>query len=198
MSSVDYILECRRSPTTAKCHRSLTSPRETSINTNCAEGRATPVRRQDTRGGHWLWKRLGTAAPRLPSTRRPHYRRHERMDILWHAARYGLSVEETAHIFAIGVQTVLNWRRVTTARSSVPRQPPAPRALVPEPELLRLGLDEPLAADAYAFVESGVIETEPGRGAMPANRTRPQRRPSHERISASTWHEMIRRLGAML
>ena len=28
---------------------------------------------------------------RVPGRRRPHYRRHERMDILWNAARYGLS-----------------------------------------------------------------------------------------------------------
>ena len=53
---------------------------------------------------------------RLPNTRRPHYRPHERMDILWHAARYRLSVEDTARIFVLSVQTVLNWRRVTSRK----------------------------------------------------------------------------------
>ena len=49
---------------------------------------------------------------RVPGRRRPHYRRHERMDILWHAARYGLSVERTARAFVLTPQTILNWRRV--------------------------------------------------------------------------------------
>ena len=49
---------------------------------------------------------------RMPGRRRPHYRRHERLDILWHAARYGLSIEQTAHAFVLSVQTILNWRRV--------------------------------------------------------------------------------------
>jgi len=49
---------------------------------------------------------------RVPGRRRPHYRRHERLDILWHAARYGLSVERTAQAFVLSVQTILNWRRV--------------------------------------------------------------------------------------
>ncbi len=48
----------------------------------------------------------------IPGRRRPHYRRHERLDILWHAARYGLSVEKTAQAFVLSVQTILNWHRV--------------------------------------------------------------------------------------
>lgn len=49
---------------------------------------------------------------RIPDRRRPHYRRHERLAILWHAARYGLSVEQTAQPLVLSVQTVLSWRRV--------------------------------------------------------------------------------------
>ena len=49
---------------------------------------------------------------RVPGRCRPHYRRSERLDILWHAARYGLSIEQTAHTFVLSVQTILNWRRV--------------------------------------------------------------------------------------
>ena len=49
---------------------------------------------------------------RVPGQRRPHYRSHERMDILWHAARYRLSIEQTARTFVLSVQTILNWRRV--------------------------------------------------------------------------------------
>ena len=53
---------------------------------------------------------------RVPGRRRPHYRRHERMDILWHAARYRLSDEQTARAFVLSVQTILNWRRVMRRR----------------------------------------------------------------------------------
>ena len=49
---------------------------------------------------------------RVPGRRRPHYRRHERLDILWHAARYRLSVEQTARVFVVTPQTILNWHRV--------------------------------------------------------------------------------------
>jgi putative transposase len=54
---------------------------------------------------------------RVPARRRPHYRRHERMDILWHAARYGISVERTAATFLVTRETVLNWRAVTRRKS---------------------------------------------------------------------------------
>ena len=49
---------------------------------------------------------------RVPGRRRPHYRRHERLEILWHAARFGLSIATTAAAFAVTEQTILNWRRV--------------------------------------------------------------------------------------
>ena len=32
---------------------------------------------------------------RVPAKRRPHYRNNERLEILWHAARYRLSVSDT-------------------------------------------------------------------------------------------------------
>ena len=48
---------------------------------------------------------------RLPARRRPRYRPAERLDILWHASRYGLSTRATARIFLITVQTLVNWRR---------------------------------------------------------------------------------------
>lgn len=49
---------------------------------------------------------------RIPGLRRPHYRRHERQEILWHAARYRLSIAATAHAFCVTPQTILNWRAV--------------------------------------------------------------------------------------
>ena len=49
---------------------------------------------------------------RVPGLRRPHYRRHERLEILWHAARYGMSVTATADAFCLTRQTILNWRAV--------------------------------------------------------------------------------------
>jgi len=48
---------------------------------------------------------------RVPAKRRPHYRRNERMDILWHATRYRLSVTVTAAAFCVTRQTITNWRR---------------------------------------------------------------------------------------
>jgi putative transposase len=49
---------------------------------------------------------------RVPPRRRPHYRPHERLEILWHSAHHGLSVTATAAAFCLSRQTVLNWRRV--------------------------------------------------------------------------------------
>ena len=48
---------------------------------------------------------------RVPAKRRPHYRRSERMEILWHAARYRLSINDTAASFCVTRQTITNWRR---------------------------------------------------------------------------------------
>ena len=53
---------------------------------------------------------------RVPGKRRPHYRRHERLDILWHAERYRLSVEQTARAFVITPTTLVNWHRVMRRR----------------------------------------------------------------------------------
>jgi transposase len=49
---------------------------------------------------------------RIPGLRRPHYRRNERLEILWHAARYRMSVTATARAFCLTRQTILNWRAV--------------------------------------------------------------------------------------
>ena len=49
---------------------------------------------------------------RVPGLRRPHYRQHERLEILWHAARYRLSIAATADVFCLTRQTILNWRAV--------------------------------------------------------------------------------------
>jgi putative transposase len=54
---------------------------------------------------------------RLPARRRPHYRPHERLEILWHAARYRLSVTAAAHAFGLSRQTVINWRRVASRKN---------------------------------------------------------------------------------
>ena len=48
---------------------------------------------------------------RVPARRRPRYRPHERLEILWHAARYRLSVAAMARAFAVTRQTVSHWRR---------------------------------------------------------------------------------------
>ncbi len=70
-----------------------------------------------------LRARLG----RVPHRRRPQYRRHERLAILHHAARFGLSVEKTARAFVVSVSAIMGWRR--DARSEKPARvstkPPA-------------------------------------------------------------------------
>lgn len=48
---------------------------------------------------------------RLPHLRRPYYRPHERLRILWHRARYGMSIRSTARAFVLATQTVVNWMR---------------------------------------------------------------------------------------
>ena len=48
---------------------------------------------------------------RLPHRHRPRYRPWERLRILWHASRHGLSVRAAANIFVLSPQTVVNWRR---------------------------------------------------------------------------------------
>jgi transposase InsO family protein len=70
--------------------------------------------RQRTVERDLLQGRLGRVAPR----HRPHYRRAERLDILWHAEGCKLSVEKTARMFVVSVGSILNWRR--DARAGTP------------------------------------------------------------------------------
>jgi len=49
---------------------------------------------------------------RIPPRRRPRYRPHQRLENLWHASRYHLSVAATARGFCMTRQRVINWRRV--------------------------------------------------------------------------------------
>jgi putative transposase len=48
---------------------------------------------------------------RLHPRRRPHYLRWQRLAVLWHAARYGLSIKATARAFVVTRQTIVNWHR---------------------------------------------------------------------------------------
>ena len=61
-----------------------------------------------------LRSRLGRVAPR----HRPHYRKAERLDILWHAERYRLSIEKLARLFVVSESTILNWRRDARGETS--------------------------------------------------------------------------------
>jgi putative transposase len=61
---------------------------------------------------------------RVPARRRPRYRAHERLEILWHAARYRLSVTTTARVFAVTRQTVIHWRRALADKSPSLLPPP--------------------------------------------------------------------------
>ncbi|MCK6460201.1 MAG: DDE-type integrase/transposase/recombinase, partial [Planctomycetes bacterium] len=72
---------------------------------------------------------------RLDPRRRPRYRPWERLAILWHRARYGLSVLATARAFVLSVQTVVNWNReVESGRANlVHAKPPANKL----PDLVR-------------------------------------------------------------
>ncbi|MHC4732555.1 MAG: DDE-type integrase/transposase/recombinase [Planctomycetota bacterium] len=67
-----------------------------------------------------LRARLG----RVPARRRPRYRAHERLEILWHAARYRLSVTATARAFAVTRQTVIHWRRALADKDPSLLPPP--------------------------------------------------------------------------
>jgi hypothetical protein len=61
---------------------------------------------------------------RVPARRRPRYRAHEWLEILWNTARYRLSVTATAHLFAVTRQTVIQWRRALGDRSPSLLPPP--------------------------------------------------------------------------
>ena len=54
---------------------------------------------------------LRTRLLRLPPRRRPRFRPWQRLQILLHASRYGLSTRATAKTFLITVQTLTNWRK---------------------------------------------------------------------------------------
>jgi transposase-like protein len=59
---------------------------------------------------------------RLDPRRRPRYRPFERLRILWHQARHGLSVRATARAFGLSVQTIVEWRtEVASGRSRLVR-----------------------------------------------------------------------------
>ena len=59
---------------------------------------------------------------RLDRRRRPRYRPFERLRILWHQARHGLSVRATARAFVVSAQTVIHRRReVSTGRGCLVR-----------------------------------------------------------------------------
>jgi len=63
---------------------------------------------------------------RLDPRRRPRYRPFERLRILWHQARHGLSVRATARAFVLSAQTIIHWRREVAcgeARLVRPRRP---------------------------------------------------------------------------
>jgi len=72
---------------------------------------------------------------RLHPRRRPRYRAWECLAILWHRARYGLSVSATARAFVLSAQTIINWNRaVESGRGNlVQAKPPANKL----PDLVR-------------------------------------------------------------
>jgi transposase-like protein len=76
-----------------------------------------------------LRARLG----RVPARRRPRYRAHQRSEILWHAARYRLSVTATARAFAVTRQTVIHWRHALGDKQPHLLPPPPGRL----PDLVR-------------------------------------------------------------
>lgn len=48
---------------------------------------------------------------KIKSYSRPHFQPWQRLAILWHRTRYGLSLEATAQAFVISRQAILNWMR---------------------------------------------------------------------------------------
>ncbi|MBI4564853.1 MAG: IS3 family transposase [Planctomycetes bacterium] len=65
----------------------------------------------------------------VDSRRRPHYASWQRLAILIHQARYGLSIEATARTFVLSIQTVLNWKKevVSGVARLVQARPPVNR-----------------------------------------------------------------------
>ncbi len=54
---------------------------------------------------------LRSRIERIEPHRRPHFAPWERLQILLHRARYGMSLEATARAFVVTVQTVVNWTK---------------------------------------------------------------------------------------
>jgi putative transposase len=48
---------------------------------------------------------------RIDPHRRPHFLPWERLGVLWHRARYGLSLDAAARAFVVSIQTLVNWTR---------------------------------------------------------------------------------------
>jgi len=69
---------------------------------------------------------------RVPARHRPRFRMAERLEILWHAARYGLSVAATARAFVVSKGSILNWRRDVAQGEGVLVQPKAPANRLPD------------------------------------------------------------------
>jgi len=72
---------------------------------------------------------------RLHPRRRPRYKPWERLAILWHRARYGLSIRATARAFVLSAQTIVNWSREVAAGEArlVQAKPPVNKL----PDLVR-------------------------------------------------------------
>jgi len=60
---------------------------------------------------------------RVPAPNRPRFRPAERLEILWHGARHGLSVVALADAFCVTKQAILNWRHA--AEGNEPRLLPS-------------------------------------------------------------------------
>src|SRR5258708_33036168 len=69
---------------------------------------------------------------KIESYRRPHFQPWQRLAILWHRSRYGMSLEATAQAFVISRQAILNWMK--DIHGQVPRlvQPRAPLNALPD------------------------------------------------------------------
>ena len=73
-----------------------------------AEADAPRDRIEKLRSGNGL---LRTRLRRLDPHRRPHFRPWERLEILAHRVRYGMSIETTARAFVLAHQSIVNWIR---------------------------------------------------------------------------------------
>jgi len=72
---------------------------------------------------------------KIESYRRPHFQPWQRLAILWHRTRYGMSLEATAQAFVISRQAILNWMK--DIHSKVPRLVQARVPMNSVPDLVR-------------------------------------------------------------